>query len=482
MINIPILSSALSKAASFSLFPHFLKPSRLLNMLLTVFLLSGCVQLPENRTITVDLGLSETHETETETVVEWWTEFQQPQLDLLIDEALGENFTLKTAQARVLKAAAVFDSEGSRRYPTLSADFEPGYSYNHESRVSTTANDASLKASWELDLWGKQQLNTDIAYFNLLSIEERFTTSQQALAGDVARQWYLLHEQVQVMKLLAKQIDNTQKITAISEQRFRYAQESISAVWRQQQLLESLESQYNDAGYRLTILEKQMNILLGKSPNAPIDWQYSEAITIPSPAIAVFSTELLHQRPDIRQAWYDYMGEHHNIGVAKAAQLPNISLSGGLRTDEIDNLLDIWKLDLGLRFNVPIFNAGRLAADLEQAEASADIAFFQYTQVVLEAIQEVEVGLIEVDRQHDSLNSIDVQTQHAEKILDMELVRYTRGIQSYLDVLNAQERLFSLQKQQLSAERQALHTHISLYQSIGGRLPTSPAIVSDKAV
>ncbi|MDR9828474.1 TolC family protein [Vibrio sp. FNV 38] len=477
-----MMTQKLISTRPFSVYAHHALKKPLFSFIVAVAFcaLVGCAQLPERNELDIDLNLED--HVDYSLPIAWWDTFQQPQLTLLVEEALGQNFSVKASQARVTRASAVLEVEGSQRYPSVTGELTPRYRYDHDIRASDTFSSVALKASWEIDLWGKNQLSTDIAYFNLLSTQEEYTMNQQALAGNVARQWYLLHEQYKAQSLLKQQIVNTKKITTISEQRYRYAQESISAVWRQEQLLESLQSQYSQSAFQLHILEKQMNILLGRSPNTPVSWKYNESINVPSSNIDAFSSELLGLRPDVRQAWYDYMGQYYKIGVARAAELPNISLSGGLESDEITELFELWKLDLGVRVNMPIFSAGRLAAETEQAQTSAEIAFYQYTQTVLEAIQEVELNLIDIDSQSAVLESLNTQINHAEMILKVELIRYSSGIQSYLDVLDAQERLFSLQKQKLNAERQLLLTHISLHQSVAGDISIHPTNTSDKAV
>ncbi|WP_413699913.1 TolC family protein [Psychromonas sp. KJ10-10] len=225
-----------------------------------------------------------------------------------------------------------------------------------------------------------------------------------------------------------------------------------------------------------------MNILLGRSPNAPVSWHYSPSIYIPTSNIDEFSSERLKQRPDVRQAWYDYLGQHHKIGVAKATQLPNISLSSGLSSDEVSKLFEFWELDLELQLNIPIFSAGRLATETERAQTDAQYAFYDYTQTVLEAIREVEVNLIEIDSYTANLESLNIRLKQSEMILKVELIRYSNGIQSYLDVLSAQEKLFTLQKQKLNAERQLLLTHISLYQSVAGDLSNNTSNQSEEAI
>ena len=438
-------------------------------------LLSGCVQSPQEH-IAIAPVISPSFSFSGHEVADeyWWKEFNDPQLNQLVSSALMSNFSLQSSVARVQRAAATADVRDAGRYPTVNGVVGTNVRREQENIngdiTQETTENLRLNASWELDLWGKNQARASAAYFSYLASEEQLQAAAQTLAGDIARRWYQLIEQHQSLAILEKQISNTKIIAEITGHRYRTGQGSISALWRQEQLLESLEAQEKQARKSLQILERQMNVLLGRSPTTAIDWTYTLFPSLPPLPETGLPATLLERRPDVRSLWYQYESSQQDVSAAKAARLPNISISSSATSTDWSNAFDIWRFDLGAQLNIPIFNAGKLEAEQKVAEASSDQAFYNYTQGVLSAIEEVEINVLSELSQQEQLESLRRQTRQAENILEVESIRYSRGMQGYLDVLNAQEKLFTLQKQTLSAQRQLFLRRIATYQSLGGQL------------
>lgn len=437
-------------------------------------LLTGCAQPMKNTAeITDSISASFSVSGDDQTDSYWWTEFNDPQLTQLVNTALVSNYSLKSSVARVQRAAAIANVRDASRYPDAKGIIESDYHHRSTIDGDITQSDTQnikLNASWEVDLWGKNNATAAAAYFNYLATEEQLQTAAQSLAGNITRRWYQLLEQYQSLNVLNSQINNTKVIAEITGHRYRTGQGSISALWRQEQLLESLEAQEKQANKQLLILEKQMNVLLGRSPMAPVDWQYTAFPALPPLPDTGIPTSLLERRPDVRGLWYQYEASHNDVSAAAAARLPNFSIDTGVSSNDWSNAFEIWRLDLGAQLNVPLFNAGKLASEQEAAEASADIAFYNYTQGILSAIEDVETNLLEELSQQEQLDSLYRQTQQAENILEVESIRYSRGMQGYLDVLNAQEKLFTLQQRTISSQRQLFLRRVATYQSLGGHL------------
>ncbi|AJR05239.1 hypothetical protein C9J03_16410 [Photobacterium gaetbulicola] len=438
-------------------------------------LLNGCVQTPQEHTdIASAIAPSFSISGNMESDEFWWKEFNDAQLDQLVSTALKSNFSLQSSVARVQRAAATADVRNASRYPTVNGVAgsnvrrERG-SINGDITQETTEN-LRLNASWELDLWGKNHARASAAYFSFLASEEQLQAAAQTLAGDIARRWYQLIEQHQSLAILEKQISNTKIIAEITGHRYRTGQGSISALWRQEQLLENLEAQEKQARKNLQIIERQMNVLLGRSPTAAVDWAYSSFPALPPLPDTGLPAALLEKRPDVRALWYQYASSQQDVSAAAAARLPNISITSSAASSDWSNAFELWQLNLGAQLNIPLFNAGKLEAEQKVAEASSTQAFYNYTQGVLSAIEEVETNILSELSQQEQLDSLRRQTRQANNILDVESIRYSRGMQGYLDVLNAQEKLFTLQQQTLRAQRQLFLRRIATYQSLGGGL------------
>ncbi|MGL6260932.1 efflux transporter outer membrane subunit [Vibrio sp. WXL210] len=403
---------------------------------------------------------------------EWWLTFDDPELTRLIEIGLADNISLQTSIARVHRAAEIANVDRAARFPDASAKLDTNLERGNTRNGINTSNNESLglNARWELDIWGKNKASATASYFNYLATDQRLHAAGQALAGDIARVWFQLTEQQQSMAILARQISNTQVIAEITAHQYRSGQGSVSAIWRQEQLLESLKSSQNQAFKNRAVLEKQLNVLIGRPPMQATDWQYSHFPTYPMLPDTGLPAQLIERRPDIQSSWYQYLASQEQITVAKANRLPDINLAGGGALQDWSSDFELWRVNLGAQVNVPIFNAGKLAARERAAQAASDIAFLDYTQAVLKALEEIETNTLREMSQYNQLASLERQTEQAAQILEVESIRYRQGMQGYLDVLNAQEKLFALQKQSLSAKRQLFLRRVATYQSLGGDL------------
>ena len=257
-----------------------------------------------------------------------------PQLTRLVDTAFTSNISLKSAVARVQRTAALAQVETASLYPelkgTINSDYQRGRTSPDTDISRNNSHSVKLSAGWEVDLWGGNRAGASAAYFNLLAEEEQLQTAAQSLAGNIARTWFQLTEQHLSLTILSRQIANTKVIAEITGHRYRTGQGSISAQWRQEQLLESLQAQKKQAEKRLQILEKQMNVLLGRSPMAPADWQYADFPDLPPLPDVGLPASLLERRPDVRGLWYQYQARQQEVAVAGAARLPSFTINTGL--------------------------------------------------------------------------------------------------------------------------------------------------------
>ncbi len=456
--------------------------NRLIKRLLMLFMLpgvlAGCSFMPADQTEHMpDIQAQFTQSGEHTPSVYWWQEFNDPQLNQLVEEALNSNFSLKSYLARLEEAAAQADIQDSSLSPSLNGTIKPSYRRNRQENGTIYENDNivfGLNSHWEIDLWGRLSNRKEAAVNEYLAYSEELQSAAISLAGNIARIWYQLSEQNARLEILNAQLINIKHITEISRLRYLSGQDSISTVWRQEQLEEEIRADHQQTLRRKNILAFQLNVLLGKSPAAEQTWLYSSFPDLPPLPATGIPAELIGNRPDIRDRWYQYQARRHKVAEAISSRLPSFTLSAGadLSSNNLDELFDLWATDFAISMNIPMFNGGQLASQQKQAETRAIRAFYDYTQTVLTALREVETNLLEEKSKQEQLHSLYEQTRLASNILDIESARYRHGIQQYLNVLNAQERLFDLQLRSVNIRRQMLERRIALYQSLGGRLLT----------
>ncbi|MET4695924.1 TolC family protein [Endozoicomonas lisbonensis] len=438
--------------------------------------LSGCSLMPaEHTTDSASLPDSFSQTGQHSFSEQWWHEFEDPQLNLLIEEALTSNFTIQSALARQEQAAAQANVTQAGLYPNVTGNAGQSYRRNQQQNGNINKNesfDVGISTRWEIDLWGRMRHRSDAAMYDYLASSEALQSAAISLAGNIARTWYQLSEQSARVDILSRQLTNIEHITEVTNLRYTSGQGSVSAIWRQEQIAESTRASHLQAVKRQEILTRQLNVLLGKPPASKPRWQVSAFPTLPALPSTGIPANLVETRPDIRDRWYQYQARRHQVAEARAARIPSFMISAGTDTsgDQLEDLFDFWATDFALSLNVPIFRGGQLKSQQRRAEAISTRAFYDYTQTVLNALREVETNLLEEQSQQEQLASLQEQTRSAQKILDVESARYATGIQRYLDVLNAQERLFNLQLRSLAAERQLMERRINLYQSLGGSL------------
>ena len=421
-----------------------------------------------------ELPVSFTQSGDHQSAAHWWQEFDDAQLNQLVEEALTSNFSLKSSMARLEQAAAQANISDSGLYPILNGSAGHGYRRNQQQNGLINERDTSdvdFRARWEIDLWGRLQHRSDAAAYDYLASSEALQSAAISLAGNIARTWYQLSEQNARIEVLAAQLQNIEHIMEVSRLRYISGQGSISAVWRQEQLEESIRANHLQANKRREIHTRQLNVLLGRSPSADPTWEYADFPELPPIPATGIPANLIETRPDVRNRWYQYQARRHSAAEAKAARIPSFSITAGADTsNDVNTLFDFWATDFAVSMNVPIFRGGQLKGQQRRAEAIATRALYDYTDTVLVALREVEINLLEEQSQQELLTSLQQQTHSASNILNVESTRYSQGIQGYLDVLNAQERLFNLQLRGITAERQLLERRIALYQSIGSGL------------
>ncbi|AMO57997.1 hypothetical protein GZ77_19900 [Endozoicomonas montiporae] len=438
--------------------------------------LSGCSLMPaEHTTESASLPDTFSQTGQYNTSEQWWHEFNDPQLNGLIEEALTSNFTIQSALARMEQAAAQANVAQAGLYPNITGSGGQSYRRNQQQNGNINKNesfDVGISARWEIDLWGRLRHRSDAAVYDYLASSEALQSAAISLAGNIAKTWYQLSEQSARIDILSRQLNNIEHITQVTNLRYTSGQGSISAVWRQEQIAESTRASHLQAVKRQEILIRQLNVLLGKPPASEQQWEITHFPEFPALPATGLPATLVETRPDIRNSWYQYQARRHQVAEAKAARIPTFSIAAGTDTsgDSLDDLFDFWATDFALSLNVPIFRGGQLKSQQRRAEAMSTRAFYDYTQTVLDALREVETNMLEEQNQQEQLASLQEQTLSAQKILDVESARYATGIQRYLDVLNAQERLFNLQLRSITAQRQLLDRRINLYQSLGGSL------------
>jgi multidrug efflux system outer membrane protein len=405
----------------------------------------------------------------------WWEQFGDPVLDALVATALRENKDLMIASARIDEYAGRYGITRSQLFPqaTLGA---AGYKQKNTlpgTLVKGTYDsyDTIFSASWEIDLWGKIRRQGEAARAQIVASEEGRQGVILTLVANVAGGYIALRDLDRQLEIAS----TTANSRGASYQLFkdRYDGGVISILELSQN-----KSQYEEALATIPALEKSiaqqenaLSILLGRNPQ-PIARGKTIDELIPPMVPEGLPSSLLERRPDLRQAEQSLIAANAQIGAAKAAYYPSISLTGvfGVASSSLSKLFNsssqIWQY--GGALSLPIFNAGLLSSQVDVAQAQQQQALFSYQKAIQNAFREVNDSLIDQDRTRVQLATQARQVEALQQYADTARLRYDNGYTSYIEVLDAESSLFQTQLQYTQTQQTQLQAMINLYKAMGG--------------
>ena len=418
----------------------------------------------------------------------WWTSLKDPQLNSLIETALTDNFSIKTAWARLDQSEALLKQSTATLFPSLDASGRASRTRNEINspanpmqRAATTYSNTfsiGLTASYEIDLWGRIRANVSAADLDAQATAFDLQTAAISLSANIANNWYNLITQAAQRDLLATQIQTNLQQVDITRQRFNRGLVGASDLLQQQQLLEATREQKARADLQITLLENQLAILLGKAPGSMTLNIPNTLIKLPNLPDTGLPTELLTRRPDLQAAFTRLQASNQRIAAAIADQYPRLSItaSGSTDSNRLRDLFDNWLASIASNIAAPVFDADRRAATVQQRKAQSQQNLFSYAQSTLQALQDVEDSLAKEQFQRSILASIRTQEDIAAQVSDQLEQNYLKGAEDFLRVLTARQSLQNLQRQRLTADRDLILARINLCRAIAGPTPlTKPA-------
>ncbi len=444
---------------------------RALVLAIVVILLSGCSMATQDlkRPLVVPAQFSESGTSPLPD--KWWESFEDPVLSTLIDQALADNFSLKTAWDRLNQAEAVARSAGADLFPALDAGAD---SSKNRFRESGQTGDSSsytlgLTASYELDLWGRIRSSRDAAVFDMQAGEQDLKAAALTLSAQVAGTWYQLVEQYGQLNVLEAQIVTNEKVLELVTLQFRTGQVGIADMLQQRQLVESNRGEESQALAQAKVLEHQLAILLGVSPQQIVAPRVAALINLPLMPQSGLPTDLIQRRPDIRSAFYSVQSADSDLAAAIADRFPRLSLTAGVDTSggHTRDLFDNWLATLAANLVVPVIDGGLRKAEVDRTRAVASEALHTYGQTILDALGEVEDALVQEQRQRDFIASIDRQLTLAGQVIERVRDRYLQGTMDYQRVLDALISQQELQRSHLTAKRNLVQYRIDLCRALG---------------
>ncbi|MEM8845183.1 MAG: efflux transporter outer membrane subunit [Pseudomonadota bacterium] len=408
--------------------------------------------------------------------LEWWNLFQDTQLQDLINTALEENKDLNIALSRIEEARKLVTVVRADQFPTVDANGSVGRGRQSREILPGADTDdnylATLDLAYEVDVWGKLRRATQAQLAELLATEAVYKTITISLIAEVASTYFLLLDLDNQLIISQETLDSRQESLEIMEARF--SKGTIPELDLNQAQIEKA-----DAEISTTILQRQivqtengLRILLGRNPGPVKRGKNLTQQTFPPDIPTGLPSELLQRRPDLISAEEQLKAQTARIGVAEALRYPSFSLTGqfGYESTELSDLNSsdarTWNLFGGVLF--PIFNAGRLSAQVEIEIEKMKQAQLLYEQTFQQALREVENALIAIRtfRQEYELN--EQQLVAAKNAARLSRARYDGGVVDYLEVLDSERTLFRVELSESEALQQYINAVVDLYQALGG--------------
>jgi outer membrane protein, multidrug efflux system len=427
-------------------------------------------------------------------LTQWWSVFNDPLLNSLVERAVRSNLDLRLAEARIREARASRRVIAADAWPTV----EVSGSYARE-RLSKNAlafpsqggssvsgkilehnlYETGFDASWEIDVFGGVRRSVEAADATIgASVEDR-RDALVTLLGDVARNYIELRGFQRRLAVTRANLKTQQESLDLTKVRFQAGLVSDLDVAQAEALANTTEAQIPTLQSSLKQAAYRLDLLLGLQPGAL--WaELSNETPIPvlPPEVLVgLPSELLRRRPDIRRAERQLAAATAQVGAATADLFPRFSLTGavGLQSfsasDWFTGRSRFWSI--GPTISWPIFDAGRIRANIEVRDAQQEQALTQYEKVVLTALQDVETSLVNYSQEQARYRSLVEAVAANRRAVSMANELYVRGLNDFLNVLETQRSLFQTENDLAQSQAAMASNLVSLYKALGGGWETN---------
>ena len=443
----------------------------------------------------LETGISTGDSLSGEFLSSWWKIFKDPALNSLIEQAVKGNLDLRIAEARVRQARALSLASESKNFPE--GQLSGGYQRQRrtESGLSGQTSGASgglsspsaglgeretdlfqtgFDASWEIDVFGGIRREIEASQADLAASEEALRSALVTLQGEVARTYIELRGQQLRLMIARKEVEIRKENLELIEARLRAGLVNELDLARGKGELASAKSQLPLIENSLRGSFHRLAVLLGREPLSLVaDLEMEKQLPeVPENIPAGLPSELLRRRPDIRLAERELAASTARIGVSTAELFPKFSLTGsfGYQGTKLEDLpresSNFWRI--GPSFRWSILNFKRITANIEANKAAREESLVRYEKSILNSLEEVENALVALSREKLRTEALVEAVQANALAFELALERYKAGVQSYLEVLDAETALYNGQDLLAQSRQNRALALISLYKALGG--------------
>ncbi len=406
----------------------------------------------------------------------WWDIFQDEQLRALIRTAVVQNYDSRIAAFRVLEARAQLGITRADQFPSVGAGAGISDTRNSQSKFlpafETSTGQVNLAAAWELDFWGKYRRATEAARANLIASEWARREVLSTLVANVASAYFQLRALDLQLEISKRTLNSRQESLRLTRILADGGSTTLLDVRQAEQLVFTASAEIPVLEQQIEQQENFLSILLGQNPEEIPRGQTLTEQRQPPEVPAGLPSALLERRPDIQQAEAQLVVRNAEIGVARSAYFPQISLNGagGFQSSALTSLFTgpagAWSF--GASLTQPIFTGGRLRSQVRLAEARQQTAVLSYQQSIQGAFRDVSDALVAYRRTREFRTQQELLFRSAEDAARLSHMRYNGGVTGYLEVLTNETNAFSTELGLVQAQLNELLAVVQLYQALGG--------------
>ncbi len=409
----------------------------------------------------------------------WWEVYRDEALQKLIREALEKNHDLRIAAERILEMQARVGVARADQFPTVSGSGSYEATRFSKKDYSPVVGDPvkdhtsfSLGAAFELDFWGKMRRATEAARANLLATRAAADTVRLTLVASVASAYFQLCELDVELAIARRTLQSRKESYSLVKDRLEGGVASRLDLDQAQVLVSTAAAAIPDAERQIALTEDSLCLLLARNPGPirrdPGLLNDRRLLNVP----AGLPSSLLERRPDIRAAEQQLIAANANIGVAKAAYFPSISLTGSAGTLSKD-CADLftrpsWNWAFSPAINLPIFNAGKIRSGVRVSESLKRQAVAAYEKAVLTGFKEVADALATMDRLKVYVREQETLVATLKDQSELSRIRYEGGVTSYMEVLDSERQYFEAENNLAASYLYELQAQVDLYRALGG--------------
>jgi NodT family efflux transporter outer membrane factor (OMF) lipoprotein len=434
----------------------------------------------------------------------WWQAFNDPLLNAVIAEALSSNLDEKIALARIREERAYVVISRAGLYPSVDMS---GYYTRQRYSANTPFGffpqllprdeniyESGFDASWELDVFGGIRRGVEASKAELATSIENARDVRVSLLAEAARDYVAVRALERRIQIAKENLRDQNDSLRLAQARFEQGFAPELDVFQARSLLETTQAQVPELESELAQTVHQIGVLLGREPDA-LQAQLSDMTPIPGiadpDAIAVqipagLPSDLLRRRPDIRAAEREIAAATARVGVAVADLYPKFSITGTAGLESISTgdfffgTSRMWQV--GPSMTWPIFEGGRIRANIEVRNAQEEQALLSYRKTVLNALAEVEDALVAYAKERTRHQALAASAEDFKRSQLLALDRYEEGYATYLDVLEAQRSLYAAQESLAQSDQQIIEDLIAIYKALGGGWQTDAQISAEAVI